>query len=221
VTKVNTFSNLNAMRVKREFIRGLIVKSDLEALHKELSTSGKGILDMVRSTRHMFVVADNLAKLFQATASLTRSNAELVDAKKSLRRDLEHISYLRNRIGGHLDTKILAEVVRTEPVLFAESLDRDTQLLLSSVRLLDVSINSKTDDLGIPLVFNDFFDFEHPGDQHLLSDWLHSFVESAITATSAIIDELDLQIRRSSEDEVRAQTRSLYMNLQSDTSDHG
>lgn len=202
------------MDMRVEYIRALIIEADLVYARQQLENAQGGILDALRALRQLFVFMDNLRVLLTRTARIVKENTVVVQLRREMSSDLDHLRYLRNRIGGHLDTNTLESIVHHEPVMFQDSLTRDVQLLLSSVRLVDSAINSRTDELGIPTLFNDFFDSEFPLDQARLWNWVGSFVNNALLVCKHILSELDSHIGRLSSEEVMGLNAKIYLGLE-------
>jgi hypothetical protein len=195
----------NIVDTRCELLRALIVQADLVMLDESLQEHDQSAERFLLRIRQLLVCLDNFRELLERTSRATGQNGKIVEARRRIMPRLKQMSYLRNRIGGHIDDTVLSLVVADRPGLFVKGISLETQALGAAVGLLDNAINSKTDDAGIPTLFTDFFDFWFPGDRVRLAHLLEALVEEAMALTSDLVEELQKQVPALTVDELRTQ----------------
>src|SRR5689334_12312843 len=102
------------MNPKTAYLKTLLVEADLKDIDRRLRCALRRSKNAApfKLLRDVFVALDNLRDLLRNAASLL-DDPEIVRHRRQRRHDLEHISRLRDRIGGHLDETVLEEVVRS------------------------------------------------------------------------------------------------------------
>jgi len=144
----------------------------------------------------MFVVLENFSKLISETNQLCRNNEKLTENKRAIRKDLNHVVYLRNKVGGHIDEGVLNSVINEEPIIFSSDITPEVECSLASLRVLDMALNNYTDENGKPLIFGHDIDLVYPPDNAEFFDWMENIVMNAMNITAGILLHLNSQIRR-------------------------
>ena len=185
------------MHPKVAYLKTLVIEEDLKDLDRRLRRALRRSRTAApfKLLRDIFVVIDNLRDLLRNAAGLL-DDTQLVRQKRRLHAHFEHVTRLRDKIGGHLDDKVLEAVVCEEPVLFATTIRPKAQHFLTAIRLVDMALNTYLGHDGKPAIFGHDTDIVYPPDYEQFLNWLECVVVPSIELARAIREHLDTRIIR-------------------------
>lgn len=189
--------------IKSTYLRALILFDDItnyhNALNNEIDWSKK-----FRLFKNCFIALDIFRDSFNDFSSLISGNQELIGLGRNLRKKLEFINHLRNKISGHLDPKLLERAVEWEPHIFAVEMSskKEAQILLTYKTLLESGINSFIDNDSNQKVFETEIDLFYPPNRKLFFDYMGELNLNSIYYLGAIIDILENKIEFWSNDKM-------------------
>ncbi|MCU7552843.1 hypothetical protein OCK74_27235 [Chitinophagaceae bacterium LB-8] len=163
------------------YIRAILVKDDIKYYHKLLDNQSE-IGEQFRLIKYCLVHLNVLRESINDFNFIIKDRYDLSSKAREIKRKLEFVNHLRNKISGHLDSKVLNNAIQWEPHIFHVNIkDEETvQLLLIRKSLLESAINSYIDNDGNHKVFRTEIDFNFPKDKTLFLNFLGELNESSI-----------------------------------------
>ena len=189
--------------IKSTYLKALILFDDItnyhNALNDEIDWNKK-----FRLFKNCFVALDIFRDSFDNFSLFVSDNQELINLGRDLKKKLKFINHLRNKISGHLNTKLLEKAVKWEPQIFAVAISskKDLQILLAYKSLLESGINSFIDNDSNQKVFKTEIDLFYPPNQKLFFDYMGELNLNSIYYLGAIIDILENKIEFWSNDKM-------------------
>ncbi|MFZ1789193.1 MAG: hypothetical protein WAT92_12800 [Saprospiraceae bacterium] len=158
---------------KETYFRIILLKDDIDIYHKNLTTETDWNKKL-RLFKNCFVSLDVLRDSFRHFNLLLLGEKELKAKAKNLKNRLEFINHLRNKIGGHLDEKVISKAVQWEPFIFNEGIkdNEEAMKFLIYKSLLESSINSYLNSNSKQKVFDTEIDLVYPPDQNLFFNYV-------------------------------------------------
>ena len=158
---------------KEKYIRVLLIKDDIITYHNDLNNESNWNKKL-RLFKNSFVALDILRDSFSHFNLILKNEIELSNKAKSLKKRLNFINHLRNKISGHLDEKIISKAVQWEPFIFSQdSIDnKEGMTFLIYKTLIESSINSFIDEDSKQKIFNTEIDLIYPPDQTLFFNYI-------------------------------------------------
>lgn len=182
-------------KLKTKYIRAIILKDEILAYHTELNAE-KDWNRKIRLFKNCFVSLDIFRDSLNSFKDFLKEDQELALKSRSLRKRLQFINHIRNKISGHLDEVVLEKLVQWEPFIFNEGFkgNNEAKLLLVYKSLLESAINSYIDNDSNQKVFKTEIDLLYPENQSLFFNYIGDLNIDSISFLDVIIDKLDSQI---------------------------
>lgn len=166
---------------KEKYVRIILLKDDISIYHQDL-TNEKDWNKKLRLFKNCFVSLDILRDSFSHFSLLLKSQKKLTEKAKSLKKRLEFINHLRNKISGHLDEKVITKAIKWEPLIFSKD-EKDNEKgrkFLIYKSLMESAINSFIDIDSKQKVFDTEIDLAYPPNQKLFFNYIEDLNIDAI-----------------------------------------
>lgn len=190
----------NNIEAKSNFLRLTVLKDEIEFFHKTLLKPNT-FLDQLRYIKQNFTTLNTLRESISQFDNYIKDSKELSLKTKTLRKRLEFVNHLRNKIGGHLDDELLKRAAQWEPHIFSETISeyKDFQLLLVYKTIIESSINSYVDesDNDNQKFFKTEIDLNYPPDRNLFFNFLGNLNIDVINWISQMITSVELDFKYS------------------------
>lgn len=182
-------------KLKTKYIRAIILKDEILAYHTELNAE-KDWNRKVRLFKNCFVSLDIFRDSLNSFKDFLKEDQELALKSRSLRKKLQFINHIRNKISGHLDEVVLEKLVQWEPFIFNEGFkgNNEAKLLLVYKSLLESAINSYINNDSNQKIFKTEIDLLYPENQTLFFNYIGDLNIDSISFLDVIIDKLDSRI---------------------------
>lgn len=178
---------MEEFKIKETYFRTILIKDDITIYHKELSEETDWNKKL-RLFKNSFIALDILRDSFCHFNLLLRNEKQLTVKAKSLKKRLEFINHLRNKISGHLDEKVITKAVEWEPFIFSQEIKHNEKgrkyLIYKS--LIESSINSYIDKDSKQKVFDTEIDLLYPPNQEIFFNYVGNLNVDAINFLSDI-----------------------------------
>jgi len=158
---------------KESYVRVILLKDDISIYHQDLTVEDDWNKKL-RLLKNCFVSLDILRDSFNNFSLLLKDQKELTEKARNLKKRLEFINHLRNRISGHLDDKVISKAIQWEPSIFSQDfVDNETgKMFLIYKSLIESSINSYIGIDSKQKVFETEIDLLYPPDQKLFFNYV-------------------------------------------------
>ncbi|MGM1057465.1 MAG: hypothetical protein ACQEWG_16385 [Bacteroidota bacterium] len=166
---------------KSTYLRTIILIDDISSYHIELDEV-ENWNKKLRLLKNCFVALDILRDSFIHYNGLVKEDDVLVKQAKDIKKRLQFINHVRNKVSGHLDRSILEKAVQWEPQIFkkANHTNQEGQLLLTYKTLLESAINSYIDNDSVQKIFKTEIDLFYQPDQTLFLNFMGELNQDAI-----------------------------------------
>ena len=166
---------------KSTYLRTVILIDDISSYHIELDEV-ENWNKKLRLLKNCFVALDILRDSFSHYNGIIKEDDVLLIQAKEIKKRLQFINHVRNKVSGHLDRSILEKAVQWEPQIFkkANQTNQEGQLLLTYKTLLESAINSYIDNDSIQKIFKTEIDLFYQPDQTLFLNFMWELNQDAI-----------------------------------------
>ena len=159
-------------RFKRDFLRTIILLKEITFFSDHLfkgSIESNDAATMLRKhinnqiyLKYDFIPLNLLKESLSSFSFYCKDNPELIEQHKKLRKDLEFINHLRNKIGAHLSDEALDKMIQLNPDIFDDRAKTNVDFQEYQVyrAMMDVAINSYLDGNGQQKQFGTEIDIE-------------------------------------------------------------
>lgn len=110
------------MEAKSKFIRLTLLKDEIEFFHNTLLKPNT-LLEQFRYIKQNFTTLNTLRESINQFDKNIKVSNELNLKTKNLRKKLEFVNHIRNKIGGHLDNELLKRAAQWEPHIFSKAIE--------------------------------------------------------------------------------------------------
>lgn len=158
---------------KETYVRVILLKDDISIYHQDL-TNEEDWNKKLRLFKSCFVSLDILRDSFRHFNMILKGHEELTEKAKCLKRKLEFIKHLRNKISGHLDEKVITKAIQWEPFIFSKDAmeNEKGRKFLIYKSLIESAINSFIDIDSNQKVFDTEIDLGYPANQKLFLNYV-------------------------------------------------
>ena len=158
---------------KTTYLRTVILLDDISIYHSELNEEEDWIKKF-RLIKNCFVSLDILRDSFHHYNGFLKDDEELSRAAKDIKKRLQLINHIRNKVSGHLEESLLNKAVQWEPQIFSKENKNnfEGQLFLIYRTLIESAINSYIDKDSIQKVFRTEIDLFYTPDRNLFFNFL-------------------------------------------------
>jgi hypothetical protein len=193
---------------KAIYLRALIIYNDILTYHNDLNVE-EDENKKFRLFKNCFVALDLFRDSFKHFNDFIKDNEGLIQKSRSIKKRLEFVNHLRNKISGHLDHGLLLKAVQWEPQIFRNVTkpEKELQLLLTYKTLLESGINSYLDAESNQKVFDTEIDLFFPPNQALFFNYIGELNKDSIDFLKLIIDILESHIEFLSDDKLMEMAR--------------
>jgi hypothetical protein len=180
---------------KALYLKAMILLDDISNYHEELGRDEEWSKKL-RHFKNCFVSLDILRDSLKSFNILLIENATLIVHRDKLRKELEFINHLRNKIGGHLDDKVLEKAVQWHPFIFSEKIqdNKEAQIFFMYTSLIESSINSFIDVSGVQKKFGTEIDLIYPPYQKTFFNYIGELNISSIEFLAKLLIVLKSKI---------------------------
>lgn len=187
-------------RHKRDFLRTIILLKEITFFSDHLfkdpiksndaATMLRKYIDNQIYLKYDFIPLNLLKESLSSFKIYCKDNPELGNQYKKLRKDLEFINHLRNKVSGHLSDEALDKMIQWNPDIYDEFTKTSTAFQEFHIynAMLEVATNSYLDEKGQQKQFKQGIDFQIPSDWKLFYDYLLSTVNTAIYFLKSVQD---------------------------------
>lgn len=168
---------------KANYLNLLILKDELLYFSNLLRKSTKDIDDLIikfRNTRQVLLTLYNVREA--AKRVNLKSTPTYLHKTRKIRKKLDFIDHLRNKLIGHLEHSVLERAVQWHPWIFSSSIkDNEKLQVMGGLRaVIESSINSFLDDKDIQKVFKTEIDLAYPPNYKLFYDYIFQVIAESI-----------------------------------------
>lgn len=182
---------------KEQYARALILKHEISAYHKELSKD-KSLPEKWNTFVDCFIKLDILRDSLKYYDEIMKNRKDLQPLAKGLRKRLDFINHLRNKVSGHLDELVLKRALEWDPMIFQKSCEKNEklQLILLYKALLESAIHSYLDQnrKKEQIAFKDKIDLLIPEDVSVFYNFIGELNKDCIEFLSNIITHISEEI---------------------------
>ncbi len=183
--------------IKASYVRCLLILADIKDIDAKLR-NGAERLEYLRLLRQMLVVLGNFSKFANEARQHIGAERNIDNLMTSIDEQRSQATWLRNKVGGHIDLKIAQKIVDIDSSLFAEHTSRKARMEIAQTRLLQCAVNHLGADTERPTCIVDKkVDMAEDDDTNIVVKWMERTVVAAIDITERIIDALDSKIKES------------------------
>ena len=155
------------MILKSKFLRLILLQDEIQYFHESLSAENT-FLQRFRLTKQNFLILNVFKESLPDFNEILKDYPDLVQKTKSIRKRLEFINHIRNKVSGHLDGDLLLRAVQWEPLIFSQEGKgkREFQVTFAYKAVLESAINSYIDpsDKEVQKEFGTEIDLAYPPD---------------------------------------------------------
>lgn len=182
-------------RLKAKYVRAIILKDDIVSFHTELNAEQNWSKKM-RLFKNCFTCLAIFRDSMSCYTEFCREDSALSLMSRDLRKRLEFVTHIRNKISGHLDDVILEKLVQWEPFIFSKLSqgNENGQLILVYKSLLESAINSYLDSESQQRVFKTEIDLFYPKNATLFFNYVGDLNVDSIDFLKLMLDKLDEKI---------------------------
>lgn len=208
---------------KRDFLRTVILLKEIkffsDHLFKEQYKSNDAVamlqkhIDNQIYLKYDFIPLNLLRESLDVFSIYCKDNPELTAQSKKLKKDLDFVNHLRNKVGAHLSDEALDKMIQWNPDIYDDRARtnkpfREYQIYRA---MMDVAINSYLDEKGRQKQFGTEIDFE------LESKTFYIYLLNTVRLAIQFLEEIQNIIRpnikyiKQSESALSKEERSDYL----------
>ena len=147
-------------KYKRDFLRTVILLKEIkffsDHLFKEQYKSNDAVamlqkhIDNQVYLKYDFIPLNLLKESLDSFSIYCKDNPELRAQYKRLKKDLDFVNHLRNKVGAHLSDEALDKMIQWNPDIYADGARTNTVVQEYQIyrAMMDVAINSYLDEKG-------------------------------------------------------------------------
>lgn len=162
----------NDKKCKRDFLRTVILLKEIkffsDHLFKEQYKSNDADAMLQKHLENQiylkydFIPLNLLRESLDIFSIYCKDNPELTAQSKRLKKDLDFVNHLRNKVGAHLSDEALDKMIQWNPDIYNENARTNSAVQEYQFyrAMIDVAINSYLDDKGRQKQFGTEIDFE-------------------------------------------------------------
>lgn len=179
-------------KYKRDFLRTIILLKEItffsDHLFKESILSNnpavmlRRYIDNQIYLKYDFIPLNLLKESLPSFKIYCKENPELGFLYKKLRKDLDFVNHLRNKVSGHLSDEALDKMIQWDPDIYDEFTKASAAFQEFHIyrAMLEVAVNSFLDEKGQQKQFGQEIDFQIPSEWKKFYDYLLDTVNTAI-----------------------------------------
>ena len=186
---------------KRDYLRTVVLLKEIkffsDHLFKERYRSNDAAamlqkhIDNQVYLKYDFIPLNLLRESLENFSIYCKDNAELSSQYKRLKKDLDFVNHLRNKVGAHLSDEALDKMIQWNPDIYNENAgtNSDVQEYQIYRAMMDVAINSYLDENGRQKQFGTEIDFE------LESKTFYTYLLNTVRLAIRFLEEIQNIIR--------------------------
>lgn len=171
------------MEVKAKFLRVFLLQKELEYFHNSLENHEE-FLELLRLIRQNFICLNTFRESLSLFNNYIKVEDDLKYLTKDLRKRLELVNHIRNKVAGHLDEELLKRAAQWEPHIFSEvvATNEDFQSILVYKTIIESAINSFIDENNndTQKYFKTEIDLNYPPNRKLFLNYLRQLNTDSI-----------------------------------------
>jgi hypothetical protein len=191
----------NDKKYKRDFLRTVILLKEIkffsDHLFKEQYRSNDAVamlqkhIDNQIYLKYDFIPLNLLRESLENFSIYCKDNPEQVAQYKRLKKDLDFINHLRNKVGAHLSDEALDKMIQWNPDIYNENARTNSAVQEYQIyrAMMDVAINSYLDEKGRQKQFGTEIDFE------LESKTFYTYLLNTVRLAIRFLEEIQNIIR--------------------------
>ena len=164
--------NNDEKKYKRDFLRTVILLREIkffsDHLFKERYRSNDAVamlqkhIDNQIYLKYDFIPLNLLRESLDGFSIYCKDNPELSTQYKKLKKDLDFVNHLRNKVGAHLSDEALDKMIQWNPDIYADGARTNTVVQEYQIyrAVMEVAINSYLDEKGQQRQFGTEIDIE-------------------------------------------------------------
>lgn len=158
-------------KYKRDFLRIVILLKEIKFFSDHLFKEQYKSNDAAMLQKHIdnqiylkydFIPLNLLRESLDGFSIYCKDNPELTAQHKKLKKDLDFVNHLRNKVGAHLSDEALDKMIQWNPDIYNENARTNTAVQEYQIyrAMMDVAINSYLDEKGQQKQFGTDLDIE-------------------------------------------------------------
>lgn len=163
---------LDEKKYKRDFLRTILLLKEIKFFSDHLfksryqSKDSDAILQIHLDNqiylKYNFIPLNFLREALPVFSLYCKDNPELIELHKKLKKDLDFVNHLRNKVGAHLSDEALDKMIQWNPDIYNENAGTNSAVQEYQIyrAMMDVAINSYLDEKGRQKQFGTEIDFE-------------------------------------------------------------
>lgn len=188
-------------KYKRDFLRTVILLKEIkffsDHLFKEQYKSNDADamlqkhLDNQIYLKYDFIPLNLLRESLDSFSIYCKDNPELTAQSKRLKKDLDFVNHLRNKVGAHLSDEALDKMIQWNPDIYADGARTNTVIQEYQIyrAMMEVAINSYLDEKGQQRQFGTEIDIE------LESKVFYTYLLNTVNSAISFLEEIQNIIR--------------------------
>lgn len=190
-----------SLKYKRDFLRTAILLKEIkffsDHLFKEQYKSNDAVailqkhIDNQINLKYDFIPLNMLRESLENFSIYCKDNPELTAQSKKLKKDLDFVNHLRNKVGAHLSDEALDKMIQWNPDIYADGARMNTVVQEYQIyrAMMEVAINSYLDEKGQQKQFGTELDIE------LESKVFYTYLLDTVNLAIRFLEEIQNIIR--------------------------